>query len=1090
MRLLKCNFGVIFMYGNTMHNRSPKFNESLFESMASFLGAVWEIDLSTSKVKILHDIYVPRFIGSIWSFAQARSYLSRYAYPEDKEKILAIFNKEFLATVRKTYVYEHRAHFGDNKPHTLRCTVTPCFDDEGKLQLLYASFAEVEKIINEKTGAEHIADVIRERDESKRELERYLTAISCGIIQYKRNSKELLFVNDIALNILGYSSKEQIQREGFTGIAKNVYGPDIPKIQEAVASLQNENDSVEFEYRVRHRSGKEILCLGKARLLFDEKGDVIIQRSLVDITETAKTRDNYLQTLENIDMLNELMESALWYLYFDEEGKMKSIFWSQRYRQMLGFENEEDFPNNLEAWEDSLHPEDKTWVLELFRNTLDGRGLSNPIFRLCKKDGSYILCKNTARIAYYPNGKPRLIVGIMINVTEQENEQRDINGRLDVFLGGVNGGLRIVRYEKGFPLVYVSKNLAAIQGYTVDEFMKVTDGKLFNIIHGKDQQYNFLEVCKEFKGTNTYRAKYKVKHKDGHWICVFDYGKMVKDASGKRYIYSLVQDVDEYENVVLRLASEKAKYADALTKNAVYNFSLDLDKGLIEEPIRTFRGTNLLEAVGMTAPVDYDEANRRVFEAFDAQILTPNGERIFSRAGLVKNYLEGKTTETVEYYIPKYDMYLRAMSLLSEDPVTGHIMASIFALDITDEKKEELSKNQALKDALAQAEHANKAKTIFLNSMSHDIRTPMNAIIGYTSLASKHIDEKLLIEDYLAKIKTSSNHLLSLINDVLDMSSIESGKVKIEEADISLLDVVEEVENIVHSSALKRNLKLSFDIQEIRNKRVFADKLRLKQVLLNCVGNSIKYTPFGGRVLLSIVQVPCDYVGYASYRFIIRDNGIGMSQEFIKHIFEPFSREETSTVSGIQGTGLGMAITKNIVDMMGGTISALSEQGFGTEITINLSFKLVEENRTLYQNHSEKQYVSAEPQSVEGISILLVEDNEMNREIAEALLTESGAKVDCVQDGSLAIERLKTAKGKYDVVLMDIQMPVMDGYEATQIIRGLADPALKEIPVIAMTANAFDEDRKLAFKAGMNDYLSKPIMIENVVEVINKVLKK
>mgnify|MGYP003290353249 CR=1 FL=1 len=1079
------------MYSNGMDKHSPSYNEALFESMTSFLGAVWEIDLPTSKVKIMHDIYVPKFIGATWSFSMAKSYLSRYAYPEDKAKILGLFDKSFLGNLRKSCVVEARAHFNNSEPHLLRCSLTPYFDKDGNPKVVYASFAEIEKYVNENTGAEYIYDVIRERDESKKELRQYLSAVSCGIIQYKRDSKELLFVNDVALEILGYSSKEHIQREGFSGIAKSVSAADITKITEAVNSLKNENDSVDFEYHVHRSDGKDLLCLGKARLLFDEKGEAIIQRSMIDITESSKTRDNYLQTLENLNMVNDVTDSALWYLYFDEAGEMTDIFWSQRYRYMLGYENEEDFPNALDSWLRAIHPDDKKWVLEKFNATLAGKGLSDPKFRLQKKDGSYIFCSNSARIAYYPNGKIRLIVGIMLNVTEQENEQRDINGRLDVFLGGVKGGLRIIRYAKGFPYVYVSKNLCAIQGYTEEEFLNVTNGKVFNNIRSEDKDLNFLDVAKEFKSNQTYHAKYRVQHKDGHWLWVSDYGKLVTDTSGNRFIYSLVQDIDEQESVLLRLAAQKAKYAEALTKNSVYNFSLDLDKGLIEGKVQTFKGTDLLEKVGLVPPVDYDEANKRVFEIYNAKILTPDGERIFSRAGLVKNFMEGKTTETVEYYLPEIDMYIRAMSLLSKDPVTGHLMASIFALDITEEKKEELAKERALKEAFETAERANKAKTVFLNSMSHDIRTPMNAIIGFTNLASSHIDDKELVADYLAKIKTSSDHLLSLINDVLDMSHIESGKVKVEELHVSLLDVVEDIENIVQPAAEKGKIDFCVDVQGIRNSYVLSDKLRLNQVLLNCISNSIKYTPSHGKVNLRVVQIPCDIPGYASYRFIVSDNGIGMSQEFVDHIFEPFTREATSTASGIQGTGLGMAITKNIVEMMGGSITCLSEQGFGTEITINLSFRIAYDSRELYSAALRKPEPSSRVKSLDGISILLVEDNELNREIAEALLMENGATVDCVTDGYLAVEVLKkTRECRYDVVLMDVQMPIMDGYEATKKIRMLPNPQVRDIPIIAMTANAFEEDRKLAFEAGMNEHLPKPIVIENVLDVISSIVRK
>ncbi len=543
-------------------------------------------------------------------------------------------------------------------------------------------------------------------------------------------------------------------------------------------------------------------------------------------------------------------------------------------------------------------------------------------------------------------------------------------------------------------------------------------------------------------------------------------------------------------------------------------------------------------------------------------------------------------------------------------------------MDIDDEKKmkEQLEKQKIdLQDALAVAQHANRAKTTFLNNMSHDIRTPMNAIIGFKSLAAAHIDNIEQVQDYLGKITTSSNHLLSLINDVLDMSRIESGKVKIEEKETSLPEIMHDLKTIVQADISAKQLEFYIDTADVVNEHVLCDKLRLNQILLNLLSNAMKFTMPGGIVSVRIIQKGTASDGRVSYEFQIKDTGIGMSDEFQRHIFEPFERERTSTVSGIQGTGLGMAITKNIVDMMGGTISVVSQEGKGTTFTVSLQLrtcrgpvrqevipelkglralvadddfnscssvtkmlstigmrpdwttsgkeavlrvKLAEEQNDEYAvfivdwlipdmngievvrrirgiigeekpiiiltaydwsdieeeareagvtafcskpiflselreilespftAQSAEKRVSEEEPSFAGKKIFLVEDNELNQEIAVEILQEAGFVMDVADDGAAAVEKLKAAEpGQYDVVLMDIQMPIMNGYEATKQIRALDSPWLADLPIIAMTANAFEEDKKAALDAGMNGHIAKPIDVPGLLALLREILK-
>ena len=530
--------------------------------------------------------------------------------------------------------------------------------------------------------------------------------------------------------------------------------------------------------------------------------------------------------------------------------------------------------------------------------------------------------------------------------------------------------------------------------------------------------------------------------------------------------------------------------------------------------------------------------------------------------------------------------------------------------------------NQALSEAVRAAETANRAKSTFLSNMSHDIRTPMNAIIGFTTLAVSNIDDKKRVRDYLGKILSSSNHLLSLINDILDMSRIESGKIHLEETEVSLSDVLHDLKTIVSGQIYAKQLDLYMDAMDVTNEDVYCDKTRLNQVLLNLLSNAVKFTPAGGTISVRLKQFPGTVKDSGLYEIRVKDNGIGMSAEFVKKIFSPFERERTSTVSRTQGTGLGMAITKNIVDMMGGTIEVQTEQGKGTEFIVRLPFRI-----QFKQHHTEKiaeleglkalvvdddfntcdsvtkmlvrigmrsewtlsgkEAVLRARQSMElgdafhayiidwrlpdmngievtrqirslgddtpiiiltayewsdievearaagvtafcakpmfmsdirdtlmiaigqmqaetedtrplasgsdfrGRCILLVEDNELNSEITVEILNGYGCQVDTAVNGAEAVKKIKNSKpGDYDLVLMDVQMPVMNGYEAARQIRALNDPALAGITILAMTANAFDEDKKKALECGMDGFLTKPIVIDELIGVLQKNLKK
>ncbi len=500
------------------------------------------------------------------------------------------------------------------------------------------------------------------------------------------------------------------------------------------------------------------------------------------------------------------------------------------------------------------------------------------------------------------------------------------------------------------------------------------------------------------------------------------------------------------------------------------------------------------------APQTHEEAMKVYVERY----VHPEDRKSFRTMGSIEYMRQHLNSENLFYFfnyrqlvngVEKwYRMHIIAASFNAEEELS-HVVVAIMEVD--KQVRHEISQKEAIEQALIQAEQANQAKSNFLSNMSHDIRTPMNAIIGFANLAKGHINHKERVEEYLDKIQSASGHLLSLINDVLDMSRIESGKLQIEEDEMCLTDTLREVESMVQPMIEQAKQHYVFT-SGIVNNHIYADKLRLNQVLINLLGNAVKFTPEGGTISLEVQQEMNAPKGYGVYIFKVKDTGIGIAPEFIDKVFQSFEREKSSTLSGIQGTGLGLAITKNIVEMMGGKITVSSQPGQGTEFVVKLVFSLqdvdeaaVSEEELENQRKSEQQAQQEEMENLfKDKRILLVEDNDLNREIARMLLSDAGFVVEEAPDGQKAVDKVSASNpGYYDLVLMDIQMPIMDGYEATRQIRKLSNKLVANVPIVAMTANAFDEEKRQALSIGMNGHIAKPIDVTVLFETIKQILK-
>ena len=391
---------------------------------------------------------------------------------------------------------------------------------------------------------------------------------------------------------------------------------------------------------------------------------------------------------------------------------------------------------------------------------------------------------------------------------------------------------------------------------------------------------------------------------------------------------------------------------------------------------------------------------------------------------------------------------------------------------------------EKIERAAKRAEEASAAKTRFLFNMSHDIRTPMNAIIGFSDLLEKHLDDKAKVHDYIKKIQLSGSFLLSLINYVLEMARIESGKATLRTEVGDAEKLLGELKAVFEPAAEKKQLKYDCTL-EVEHRFILCDVTKVREIVLNIISNSVKYTPEGGCVTVKISEVPWEEAGWTAYRFHVEDTGIGMSAEYLPHIFEEFTRERTSTESKVVGAGLGLPIVKSLVDLMGGTIQVESEMGKGSRFEVVLPFKIAseEEIREKQEEKVEKPVVG-----LQGKRVLIAEDNDLNAEIAIAILEENGFETERVEDGQKCVKAFsESTTGYYSAILMDIQMPNMDGYEAAKAIRGLAREDAEEIPIIALTANAFDEDRKRALAAGMNGHIAKPISAENLLKTLEDI---
>lgn len=677
-------------------------------------------------------------------------------------------------------------------------------------------------------------------------------------------------------------------------------------------------------------------------------------------------------------------------------------------------------------------------------------------------------------------------VGVGVDITQERAYEQELvkkNRTLETIFSYIDCGV-LCHSLDGNRLIRVNQAALRILGYETQEEMEEDGFHMVAQSVVEEDKPRLRECIQKLKEAgDSVSVEYRVEHRNGDILHVMGNVKLLRE-NGELYYQRFLLDCtsQKQEEKKSKLRQMELMRALSVDYNLVCYFDLDTEMGTV---LRVKEDSQKFAEI-----FSGDLVFRECMEHYISQCVVEEDREILRQAVCserIKKELSEKKLFCINYRtICGDDINYYEMKAVRTGSWQDGKRIVIGFRSVDEQTRRELEQKKLLEDALVQANQASQAKSIFLSNMSHDIRTPMNAIMGFTNLASTHLDERDRVKEYLEKIQVSGNYLLSLINNVLDMSQIESGSMYLEETLCSLPEILESLSDMMQIEADKKLLQLRMNLTEIENKKIYCDRMRLSQVLLNVVENSLKYTNPGGRIDLDVVQKKGAAPGFVNYEFCVQDNGIGMSSEFLAHVFDLFEREKNTTSSGIGGTGLGLALTKSLVEMMNGKIEVESEPNRGTKVRMSFTFRVEKQGDSWHE--SVEQQKESEPYTGK---ILLVEDNELNREIAQEILEDAGFETESAENGQIAVDMMRNSShGYYELVLMDIQMPVMNGYEAAKAIRSLEDPELSSIPILAMTANAFDEDREQALRSGMDAHIAKPIDVNLLLQMMDDVRKR
>lgn len=688
-----------------------------------------------------------------------------------------------------------------------------------------------------------------------------------------------------------------------------------------------------------------------------------------------------------------------------------------------------------------------------------------------------------------------------LDLQEKERKIHELETmQLQTISDAIPGGFKISNCDEDYSLHYISPELVQMLGYdSAEELMEVSNGNMNNLCYQEDAAPPKPIFHKDYSGREIYDLKYRIRCKNGSYKWIQDRGQKVYNTEGKPQLYSMVLDINEAEEQRIALdnanavvAQERRKYRDALTRNALFYYDFDVTLDILDGKAGFVCDEQFYLEPEPIFPCTYTAFSKKCVSYFGISLLKKSDETLVTRQGMLNAFENGETQIEIETYFEKLDMYVRLSHLLSLNPIDGHVNAFVVASDQTEVRKDEILAKQRLEDAYTTAKRANMAKSDFLSKMSHDIRTPMNAIIGMTAIAGASLDDPKTVEDALNNISSASRHLLGLINEVLDMSKIESGKLTLNQEDFSIKDLFHNLLIMVQPQIEQHQHTLHVDVEHIQHTHVIGDSLRLQQVFVNLTSNAVKYTPNGGLIQITAKEKATTQPNMACFECTFEDNGMGMTPEYLEHIFEPFTREEDTRTNKIQGTGLGMAIAKSIIELMNGDIKVESELGKGSKFTVTLYLTLQEhvQEKAVETSTKENALEIFRHLDYSDKRILMAEDMPMNIAVAKKILDMTNVQLEIANNGKIALDMfLEHEPGYYDLILMDVQMPVMNGYEATSAIRSNPRPDTQTIPIVAMTANAFAEDIQAARNAGMNSHIAKPFDFKHLADVLQTYLQ-
>lgn len=759
--------------------------------------------------------------------------------------------------------------------------------------------------------------------------------------------------------------------------------------------------------------------------------------------------------------------------------------------RMLGYDAVEELIEAIDGKViNTIHPDDREQVIKDIGDEYYEGLTYETTYRMPRKDGSWFWTVDKGKVIQTEDGKLAIISACydMTSFVERHKKLEEKNMLSQATIDNIPGGYHRCSLEEGHPFLYISNRFLAILGWTREEIRTIFDNKFDNMLHPDDRNLSSDYVTRilDTRGHGSEKDQiYRLLGKDGyHWVT--DATTLVKSGN-QTFFQGNITDFTDFVKAKEKKEQEielQREIIEGLGKEYFSVLAVELDK----DRVLSYRESG--ENGKIISDFCRKCGNRwsKIIPSYAEMMVSDNTNGEFeNQLGLETLRSQEKDySMTYEFKLETGINYhqVRVAFVKKKD---GTRMAVVGTRNIDSLIKKERMQEEKLKKAYVAAENANKAKTEFLNNMSHDIRTPMNVILGYNHLMKSQLTESKQL-DYQKKIEQSGKLLLAIINNVLDMARIESGKIKVDENYERVGEVVDEIISTFSSEAEEKEIHLSGSMK-VTHRNILCDGTKIREIYVNLVSNAMKYTPRGGNVTITVEELPCEKEGYMKVKSEIKDTGIGMSKEYLPTLFEPFSREQNTTTRRIGGTGLGMPIVKKMVDLMGGSIEVASELGKGTVFTFTLMHKIAD--RKFYSQKTEAAETSEMGKNLSGKHVLLAEDNDLNAEIAVTVLEETGIVIERVEDGIQCVNRVaQMSPGTYDLILMDIQMPNMDGYQAAQCIRHLDDKMKAEIPIIAMTANAFAEDRKKAFDAGMNGHIAKPIDIEKLGAVILSVLNK